>query len=172
MTGATTEPGEQPEDPDHYLKRRERMSSSLARRPQGPLAELMDWLENEGPLNPKKIGAAPAVPVEDFVEDGKYVVRAELPGIDPDKDVTVTLDDDLLIIKGERREEKRDKNRQEMRYGSFTRTVRIPSVPAPNRSRRPATTGSSRCGPRSRARKQHHGPSRSSAARNAGREQA
>lgn len=107
------------------------MSSTIARQPQGPLAELMDWLENEGPLNLKKIGAAPAVPVEDFVEDGKYVVRAELPGIDPEKDVTVTLDDDLLIIKGERREEKRDKNRREMRYGSFTRTVRIPAGARP-----------------------------------------
>lgn len=101
--------------------------STVARRPQGPFTDLVDWLEAEVPFGLKRMGIAPSVPVEDFIDDGSYVVRAELPGIDPDKDVTVTLENQLLTIRGERREEKKDKHLQEMRYGSFTRSVRLPA---------------------------------------------
>lgn len=101
--------------------------STIARRPQGPFTELMEWLETEVPYGLKRIGITPSVPVEDFIEDDHYVVRAELPGIDPDKDVTVSLDNGVLTIAGERREEKKDKNLQELRYGSFTRAVRVPA---------------------------------------------
>jgi HSP20 family protein len=99
------------------------MAHSIARRPQGPFTDLVDWFETEM----RQVGVSRAVPVEDFTEDDQYVVRAELPGIDPDKDVTVTVDGDLLTIHGERHEEKKDKNLQEHRYGSFTRTVRLPT---------------------------------------------
>jgi HSP20 family protein len=99
------------------------MTQSIVRRPQGPFTDLIDWLETEV----RRSGVAPAVPVEDFVEDDRYIVRAELPGIDPDKDVTVTIDGDVLTIHGERQEEKKDKNLREHRYGSFTRKVRLPA---------------------------------------------
>src|SRR5215472_17613106 len=42
--------------------------------------------------------------VEDYTEDGKYVIRAELPGLDPD-DVQVTVESGMLTIRAERREE-------------------------------------------------------------------
>lgn len=69
--------------------------------------------------------------MEQFVEDdGTIVVRGELPGLDPDEDVTITLDDDRLTIAGEREERREDKKnggfRSEFRYGSFERTVRLP----------------------------------------------
>ena len=99
------------------------MAHSIVRRPQGPFTDLMDWIDGEV----RRVGVTPAVPVEDFVEDDQYVVRAELPGVDPDKDVKVTIEDDVLTIHGERKEEKKDKNLQEHRYGSFTRKVRIPT---------------------------------------------
>jgi HSP20 family protein len=41
--------------------------------------------------------------LEEFVDDGHLVVRAELPGIDPDKDIHVVVDEGLLTITGERR---------------------------------------------------------------------
>lgn len=63
-------------------------------------------------------------------EDGTIVVRAELPGIDPEQDVTISIDDGLMTISGERREQSRteDKHgyRSEFRYGSFSRSVRLP----------------------------------------------
>ena len=51
------------------------------------------------------------------MDDGTYVLRAEMPGIDPDKDVSLDIEGDVLTISGERREEKKEKNRHELHYG-------------------------------------------------------
>lgn len=57
------------------------------------------------------------------------VVRVEIPAMDP-KDVQVSLQDQLLTIKGEKQQEKEDKterfHRVERSYGAFTRAVRLP----------------------------------------------
>ncbi|HTX84565.1 MAG TPA: Hsp20/alpha crystallin family protein [Streptosporangiaceae bacterium] len=65
--------------------------------------------------------------VEDYTKDGNYVIRAELPGLDPDKDIDVTVDDGTMTIHAERREEERKSRRSEFRYGSLTRSVRLPA---------------------------------------------
>ena len=58
-------------------------------------------------------------------------VRLELPGIDPDKDVTVEVENSTLVIKGERRDERSDESNsrrlREVRYGSFRRAFKLPS---------------------------------------------
>src|SRR5918992_238937 len=58
------------------------------------------------------------------------VIRAELPGIDPEKDVEITLRDGLLTIRGERRHEERTSengiSRFESASGSFERSVVLP----------------------------------------------
>jgi HSP20 family protein len=68
--------------------------------------------------------------VDEFEEDGTLVVRADLPGIDPKKDVEVTVTDGTLQIAAERRQEettdKKDFYRHELRYGTFTRVLPIP----------------------------------------------
>jgi len=68
--------------------------------------------------------------VEEYREDGTLVIRADLPGIDPDKDVELTVSDGMLHIEAERRaEEKREEKgyvRQEMRYGSLSRSLPLP----------------------------------------------
>ena len=72
---------------------------------------------------------APALDVSE-TED-KVLVKVELPGIDP-KDIEVTVQGDLLTIKGERKQEKEEKeedyHRVERYYGSFCRTLRLPAV--------------------------------------------
>ena len=70
--------------------------------------------------------------MEQFTEeDGTIVLRAELPGMDVEKDVEVTVEDGRMTISGKReeREEHKDKGmyRSEFRYGSFERTVRLPA---------------------------------------------
>lgn len=100
--------------------------TSIVQRSSNPLSEVLDWFESGAPFSLRGMGLAPYLHVEDYMEDDTFVVRAELPGIDPDKDVTVTIDGDLLNIRGERREEKKEKNRSELHYGSFTRTIRLP----------------------------------------------
>ncbi|MGA7987551.1 MAG: Hsp20/alpha crystallin family protein [Candidatus Dormiibacterota bacterium] len=68
--------------------------------------------------------------LEEYADDGHLVVRAELPGVDPDKDIHVSVADGLLTITGERRSETKidEKGRHfsEMQYGSFARTIPLP----------------------------------------------
>ncbi len=68
-----------------------------------------------------------AIRLEDEMEDGHYVVRAELPGIDPAKDVDITVRDGRLTIKAERSEKKESKGRSEFSYGSFVRSATLPA---------------------------------------------
>ncbi|MGZ3421262.1 MAG: Hsp20/alpha crystallin family protein [Polyangiales bacterium] len=63
-------------------------------------------------------------------EKDAIVVRAELPGVKPE-DVSITVENDLLTISGERRFEKReegDYHRVEMTYGAFTRSFALPKT--------------------------------------------
>ena len=68
--------------------------------------------------------------IEQEMTDDTMVIRAEMPGIDPDKDVEITLSAGLLRIHAERKSEKSEeqagRTRSEFRYGSFERTLRVP----------------------------------------------
>ena len=65
--------------------------------------------------------------LEEDMSDGHYLVRAELPGIDPGKDVDITISDNRLTIKAERSERKHANGRSEFSSGSFVRTITLPS---------------------------------------------
>lgn len=71
-----------------------------------------------------------ALGIEEFTEDGALVVRMELPGIDPEKDLDVSVSDGVLHVAAERREDEehegRDYVRREFRYGSFHRDLALP----------------------------------------------
>ena len=73
-------------------------------------------------------GWVPAVDV--FHRDKDLVIRAELPGIDPEKDVEISLEQNVLTIRGERRYEERSSanggSRFESGYGSFSRSILLP----------------------------------------------
>jgi HSP20 family molecular chaperone IbpA len=101
--------------------------TGLMRRDRPMFAELFDWLEGELPPVFRPFGGGHMMRVEDYVEDGHYVIRAELPDIDPEKDVTVTVDGGVLTVKAERREETKEVHRSEFRYGAFTRSVSLPA---------------------------------------------
>ena len=59
----------------------------------------------------------------------ELVVKAEIPGMDA-KDIDISLSDGVLTIKGEKRQEKEEKEEGyhlvERSYGSFTRSIRLP----------------------------------------------
>ena len=65
--------------------------------------------------------------LEDEMVDGRYEVRAEIPGIDPAEDIDITVRDGQLTIKAERSEKNEFDGRSEFCYGSFVRTVSLPS---------------------------------------------
>lgn len=68
--------------------------------------------------------------VEEYREEGTMVVKAEVPGINPEKDVDITLvGNELQIdVRHEEKNEHKDKTgyRSEFRYGTFSRTVTLP----------------------------------------------
>ncbi|MCV7103418.1 Hsp20/alpha crystallin family protein [Mycobacterium palustre] len=81
---------------------------------------------------PAFVGLRPAfdacvMRLEDEMKDGRYVVRAEIPGVDPGKDIDITVRDGQLSIKAERSEKKDFDGRSEFSYGSFLRTVSLPA---------------------------------------------
>ena len=84
-------------------------------------SELSEWFDHDIPWRGPMM-----VRLEDRITDTEYTVRAELPGIDPEKDVQINVSNGVLTISGERREETQAGNRSEFRYGSFQRSVRLP----------------------------------------------
>jgi HSP20 family protein len=85
-------------------------------------------VEYGGPLREVQTGAIrPAI--ESYVDDGKFTVRVELPGVDPEN-VEVSVAGGILTVKGKREEKhetrKRDFFRRELRYGSFERSITLP----------------------------------------------
>ena len=88
--------------------------------------DLADWLES--PLTgPPPFMAAQMFRVEEMVRDNRYVIRAELPGLDPERDIEVTVEGRTLTIHAERRQEDGGPYRSEFRYGSLTRLFRLPA---------------------------------------------
>ena len=70
-------------------------------------------------------------PHVDFSEtDGSYKISAELPGMD-NKDIELTLADNVLTLKGEKKEEREEKDQgyylSERSYGTFQRSFRLPN---------------------------------------------
>ena len=90
--------------------------------------KLFDELFTRRPRGQAELAWAPTVEV--FETDNDVMVRAELPGIDP-KNVEITVTQDTLTLKGEAKVDREDKvrnyYRRELRYGSFLRSIQLPS---------------------------------------------
>jgi HSP20 family protein len=74
--------------------------------------------------------AGDMIPVDEYRENGDLVIRAEMPGIDPDNDVELTVSDHILHIEAEHREEEKVEEkgylRHELRCGTFHRSLPLP----------------------------------------------
>jgi HSP20 family protein len=61
--------------------------------------------------------------------DGQYLVKADIPGV-AKEDIKITIDNDVLTIQGERKQEQEEENkhfhRVERFYGSFIRSFTLP----------------------------------------------
>jgi HSP20 family protein len=90
-----------------------------------------DWF-GEWPFRPlfRRMIEDNDLKIDEFVEDHHVVIRAELPGVDPERDVDISVVNGNLVIRAERRheerEEGRDYRRSEIRYGAFSRTLPLP----------------------------------------------
>jgi HSP20 family protein len=102
---------------------------------------LLDWFDGDVGRFFERLGfpstwGEDRIRVEQELQDGTLIVRAELPGVDPEKDVDVSVADGYLTIRAERRSERSDKAdggfRTELRYGTFARTLRLPEGTKPD----------------------------------------
>jgi len=88
-----------------------------------------DWFESAEWTSPRNWGLA----LDVSENDDEFVVKASLPGVNPD-DIDITYDKDTLTIKGEIQEEKEEEDDgrryylRERRYGSFSRSFSLPSA--------------------------------------------
>ncbi len=101
-----------------------------------PFAELasmrtaFDRVFDQAPrVNGAQNGGAATLGIDVYETPDELVVKAAVPGINPD-DVEISVDDDVLTIKGEHRHEEETKDetwhRRELRFGSFHRALRLP----------------------------------------------
>ena len=106
-----------------------------------PFRELASFFENfseVGAVNAKdQLAAGTFIPPVDVYEDEhNLVLKLEIPGIN-EEDLKVSLENNTLTVTGERKFEKEEKeenfHRIERRFGSFTRTFRLPSTVDPEK---------------------------------------
>jgi HSP20 family protein len=83
------------------------------------------------------LGAVGTPAVDLYQTEDDVVVKASLPGVNA-KDLNISVTGDLLTLRGEVQEEKETEGAQyhvkERRYGSFTRSIALPSAVVPDRA--------------------------------------
>lgn len=101
------------------------MNITLHRDPRGVVPDLIDWFEE--PFLGLRPFLAQPIRIEDYISGEHYVVRAEIAGVDPGKDLEVSVGGGYLSIRAERSSSVEGKHRSEFRYGSFSRTLQLPA---------------------------------------------
>ena len=99
------------------------------------IKQVFDRFFNQDDTDASAVATAQWVPRVDLKEEqGRFVIYADLPGIDP-KDIEVQMDKGILSIKGERSSESTTEterfSRVERRYGSFHRRFALPDSADP-----------------------------------------
>ena len=100
------------------------MSIVLRRDPKAVIPDFIDWFEE--PFLTLRPYLGQPIRIEDYTEDGHYVVRAEIAGIDPEKELEVSVGAGYLSIRVERSGQAEGKHRSEFHYGAFARSVTLP----------------------------------------------
>jgi HSP20 family molecular chaperone IbpA len=106
------------------------MPITLRKDPRTVFPDLIDWFEE--PFLGLRPYLQQPIRIEDYVEDGHYVVRAEVAGVDPAKDLDVSVGAGYLSIRAERSSHVEGKHRSEFRYGTFSRSLQLPADANPD----------------------------------------
>jgi HSP20 family protein len=101
--------------------------SALASPAPESAQDMSDWPGS--PLSTLHHDPAPPqpIPTEEYLSDGRYTVRFELPGIDPGKDLEVSVEDRVLTVHAERHASGAGKYHSQFRYGLFCSHVTLPA---------------------------------------------
>lgn len=96
------------------------------RRAEDRWPRVLEWLDSWVPTDLAR--RVPSIPlrVEEIRQDGVYTLRMEIPGIDPDHDIDISIDDSTLTVTGRRTESEETAERSEFVYGEFARMLTLP----------------------------------------------
>lgn len=99
--------------------------------PWRPFSDLERFFDDEDwmLMMPQRFANATAVDV--YEKDGNLVAEADIVGVKPE-DIDITVEDNVLTIQGESKEEKEEKNKRyykrERRVGRVYRSIRLPKM--------------------------------------------
>ena len=106
----------------HILRYQEAVWTQILRN-----GEVENFFENFSTEPYREAGWAPSLDISET--ETEFVVKADVPGVDP-KELDISYEDDVLTIKGEKKEEHEEKkdnyHRIERSYGSFSRAIKLP----------------------------------------------
>jgi HSP20 family protein len=113
------------------------MSRTLATfDPAREIAEMSSWMDRFFDLPSlrdfptARFSANLTLPVDIYEKEGNLVIKAAVPGVS-EEDLDISIQDNVLTIRGETREEDVSENgrvyRREYNYGTFTRSLRLPN---------------------------------------------
>jgi HSP20 family protein len=99
---------------------------------QREINRMFDAVLRGGMVDDSTFGPSIWTPAVDITEkDDEYLVKVELPGVEKN-DVQITLESNILTVKGEKKQEKEEKgenyHRMERSYGSFQRSFTLPTT--------------------------------------------
>lgn len=94
--------------------------------PEDRWPRMMQWLDAWLPTDVGWRLQPHTLRMEEFQQDGTLTLRIEFPGIDPDKDVDITIDSGILTVTGRRSESDQSPQHSEFYYGEFFRSVPLP----------------------------------------------
>lgn len=91
-----------------------------------PSRSVLGWVTDSAPVARLRQAGRP-IPAEDFVENGVYVIRADLPGVDPARDIDLLVRAGTIEIRAIRRDDLKNRRHADISYGLFRRVMRIPA---------------------------------------------
>ncbi len=93
------------------------MTSLSLREPTSLLTDLVSGMQI--------VTNDPEIRIKEYVVGDQHVFRADLPGVDPDHDIDISVEGGRLRLRGQRREED-EGPRTEIRYRTFERALSLP----------------------------------------------
>ncbi len=91
-----------------------------------PVQRMDDWVGSPLSTVHRQVSQPHPIPIEQYPDGLTYVIELELPGIDPARDLEVSVQTGVLSVRAERREENPVRHDSEFRYGTFARHVALP----------------------------------------------
>jgi HSP20 family protein len=91
-----------------------------------PVEALPDWPGSPLSTLHELAQQVRSIPVEQYPDGASHVIRLEIPGVDPKRDLTVTVQTGTLTVHAEHRQTGPTDERSEFQYGSFARSIALP----------------------------------------------